>query len=179
MIKVVAGITRSGLTATMQMLSAGGYPCFGGWPAFEQYALGNLPWAECSGKAVKLVDTQLQWPPEGEYQVIRLARNLQHQADSLNKWNEVFGIPRVPRETYVRSLVRDYAAIDKWAEQQSRRTIVHFSDIIEKPRSVAQFLSGWLGADLDVERMAGVIVPRAIGCHPGLLELSMTDEYQA
>ena len=57
---IVAGLTRSGLSVTMQMLWAGGYPCLGRWPAFEQYAVGRVPWHLLPDRvAVKLVDAQL------------------------------------------------------------------------------------------------------------------------
>lgn len=88
---IVAGITRSGLTVTMQMLHAGGYPCMGEYPAFECFDIGKIPWRECEGFAVKAVDAQLQNPPDSACKVIRLRRNLVEQCKSINKWNNLFG----------------------------------------------------------------------------------------
>lgn len=50
---IVAGITRSGLTATMQMLAGGGFPCLGEYPGFEPYGVGQVPWQRCEGLAVQ------------------------------------------------------------------------------------------------------------------------------
>lgn len=69
---IVAGITRSGLSLTMQMLHAGGYPCEGEPPDFEPHPVGEMPWERCERRAVKLVDAHHQFPPAGSYDVIRL-----------------------------------------------------------------------------------------------------------
>lgn len=171
---IIAGVTRSGLTATMQMLHAGGFPCAGTHPAFEDFPMGQTPWSECHGKAVKLVDSHHHFPPTGDYRVIRLQRNLTEQAKSFNKWCRLlFGAAGAPLPRVVASLERDYRIIDEWASQQKAVLRVHFEDIVACPRLVAQTISSFVGTDLDVEAMVKVIVPRNAKCYPGLLELSM------
>ena len=101
---IVPGIARSGLTVTMQMLNAGGYPCVGEYPAFEKYNIGDIPWEECVGKAVKVVDTHIQFPPEGRYKVIFLTRDIKQQVKSQCKFLKfIAGIDSKPSSRYVKS----------------------------------------------------------------------------
>lgn len=84
---LVVGLTRSGLSLTMQMLHAGGHSCFGGPPAFDGYDLGKIPWRSVGMMAVKVVETHLQFPPRdfGPFRVIRLGRDFREQAKSF-RW---------------------------------------------------------------------------------------------
>ena len=173
---IVAGIARSGLTATMQMLHAGGYPCLGKYPAFEPFTLGNIKWDLASDKAVKSVDTQLQFPPRGKkYKVILLSRDFKQQAKSTNKFLNVIGVPSIKTSALVRSIKRDYAIINKWALKQ-RSFVLKFEDIINKPVETAGIISIFSGSNLKVNKMADVIIARTSDCHPEMLELDMIDK---
>lgn len=90
---LVCGCARSGLSLTMQLLYKGGYPCFGEYPAFEDYEIGQINYTENIGKAIKLVDTQLQFPPTGAYYVIVLHRDFKEQAKSTVKFLRALGMP--------------------------------------------------------------------------------------
>lgn len=171
---IVAGIARSGLTATMQMLNAGGYPCLGKYPAFEPFTLGNIQWNICHDHAVKSVDTQLQFPPPGKkYNVLLLSRDFKQQAKSTNKFlGVVASLPPVKVSSLVRVLKRDYLLVYKWARKQ-RTMILRFEDIISKPIKTAEDINIFVGGKLNVEKMADVIIDRSPDCHPELLELSM------
>lgn len=170
---IVAGIARSGLSLTMQMLHAGGYPCAGEPPAFEPCPVGCIPWKRYGGHAVKFVDAQLDLPPDGTYDVIRLRRNLQEQARSFNKWTAVMfrGVP-IPISKIVASFRRDYLVIDEWAKNH-HLLMLGFENLITDPRGSAILLRDWTGKDLDVDRMAACVVKRSPACYPGLLELSL------
>lgn len=175
---IVAGITRSGLSLTMQMLHAGGYPCVGHPPAFEEYPVGEIPWPEVRGKAVKVVDTHLHLPPPGRYFVIRLLRDLREQARSLNKWTSaMFRLPPAPISRIVASLRRDYATIDEWCFQQEKCLELRFEDILARPARAALDLCDFLGWDLDPARMREVVVTRPPECYGGLLEAELIRRY--
>lgn len=173
---IVAGITRSGMSVTMQMLDAGGVPCSGTYPDYEPFPMGTTPWSEVSGKAVKLVDAHLHFPPPGSYRVIRLYRNFTEQAKSFNKWTKAFFDAKpASRDKLVGSFVRDYRKIDEWAIPYP--TIgVHFEQIVEKPRYVAEKLAKFLGMSLDIEKMVSVVRPRSAECYPTLLEIELLND---
>ena len=86
---LVAGCARSGLTMTMQMLDAGGFPCLGEYPDYEPYNFGGLPWEHARGKALKIPDAheqlQISSPPFDDYLVITPRRDLRQQAESSGK----------------------------------------------------------------------------------------------
>jgi hypothetical protein len=169
---IVAGIARSGLTVTMQMLNAGGFPCFGEYPAFEDYPVFEVPWHECKGKAIKLVDSQMYPEPEGEYSIIRLHRDIKEQAKSQKKLMEaMFGKSRgIKTEIIEKSLIRDYKQIDEWAEKH-RTLHIHFEDIMNNPIDVAKRIAEFVAIPLDVIKMAAVVRERSSDCYPTLLEL--------
>ncbi len=83
---LILGMGRCGLTVTMQMLCAGGYPCYGAPPAFEVCNIDRIPFATLSGKAIKVLQPDNTfWPPKGEYHVITIQRDSQEQAKSMGK----------------------------------------------------------------------------------------------
>ena len=91
MITIVSGFGRCGSSLVMQMLEAGGMPCSGEYPAFEDEA-GNLLLADMlsldymqtlEGKAVKLLDPHRGKIPKGpEYHVLGCSRDYGEQARS-------------------------------------------------------------------------------------------------
>lgn len=169
----VAGIARSGLTATMQMLHAGGYPCAGERPAFEPYDVCRIPWKDCTGMAVKVVDAQIQTPPPGDYKIIRLNRNKTEQAKSTNKFVGAFcGLPPMSLGGLKNGLKKDYVIIDRWAKKYPT-LVLNFEDIINHPLVAASAVDKFVGGGLDTSKMARCIINRGPECHPTLLELVM------
>lgn len=176
---IVAGITRSGLSVTMQMLHAGGYPCEGDAPAFEKHPMGKIPWDECRDKAVKLVDSHHHFPPQGtECDVIRLKRTYREQIKSFNKWNSVFGLRELPEDKVLRSLIRDYDIIDEWVSRH-RTLLLNFEEIIRSPLQAAKKIAEFCQRHLDVAAMAAVVRKRDITCYPTLLELELLAQHEA
>ncbi len=170
---LVLGIARSGLTVTMQMLYAGGYSCAGERPAFEPFPMFGIPWDECKGKAVKVVDAQLQVPVPGNYNIIYLRRDLNEQAKSTNKFGSILsGMPEQPIKSLKNGLKKDYKAIDKWVKGHDVLRI-EFEDLIINSHEVASRINDFVGGDLDVAKMADTVIPRGPGCFDGLLELQM------
>lgn len=170
---IVAGIIRSGLTVTMQMLNAGGYQCFGAYPAFENYEIGKINWDEARGKAIKLVDAQLQFPPSGKYHVIRLHRNESEQAKSIAKFTSLIvghTISREDRRKIEKSLEPDYRKIDAWAKQQSALLNLRFEHIIRTPKYAAELIRDFVGVKLNIDKMVAVVEKRNPECYPTMME---------
>ncbi len=170
---IVAGIIRSGLTATMQMLDKGGYPCLGKFPGFEEYPIGEVPWRECEGKAVKLIDSHRQLPPKGQYHVIRLARDIDEQVKSHIKFMKLMGLHVRPERDWNAlkiNIVRDYQIIDEWASKQVKSIIVNFENFIKDPLTTALFIKSEFDISLDCEAAASAIVDRDPKCLDDFLE---------
>ena len=171
---IVAGITRSGLTVTMQMLQAGGYPCFGEYPAFENHELGKIPFKELHGKAIKVVDTHRQFPPPGDYYVIRLRRNYTQQAKSICKFINLFTtvLPNTRKaiREIERQLPKEYLKIDAWAKKQTAVMTLDFENIILSTKQSAEKIKEFTGESLDIEKMCGVVFKRETDCYPTMLE---------
>lgn len=156
----------------MQMLHAGGYPCKGEPPAFECFEIGQIPWSECNGFAVKIVDAQLQLPPPGNYRVIRLRRNLIQQARSMNKWLGMLGLPAGQVSRIAGSYRRDYAVIDEWAAAHPT-LVLDFEQIVTDKKRAAAAISAFAEMPLDIDRMASCVLERGPDCHPTVLELEI------
>jgi hypothetical protein len=182
---IVTGIVRSGLSMTMQMLHAGGYPCVGEPAAFEEHGIGTIPWVEYSGKmvAVKAVDGVHDLPPRplGPFDVIRLHRDLDQQACSTNKFNRLLGgLPVVSIRKYVKSFKREYHELDAFYKRD-RVLHLHFEKVLEDPLGQAERVVEWLEyrdhPELNVEAMAAAVVRRGPGCLGWLLEAGLIDRY--
>ena len=174
---IVTGIARSGMSLTMQMLDAGGFPVAGEWPAYEPYSLGKIPWDECRGKAVKVVDTHLQWPPRADseaYDVILLYRNANEQAKSVIKMASLAlrsdTNKRSDRRRIARSIQKDRARIHTWARRY-RTLELFFEDLTEHPASTANKIMRFLKVSMAAERMTSTVVRRKPECLPHLLEI--------
>lgn len=173
---LVCGITRSGLTLTMQLLDFGGFPVEGEYPAYECHGLGEIPWNKIKGKAVKVVDIHLQFPPKGKYHVIRLKRDLEQQTASIVKFTEYFvghKIDRQHRKRILKSTIKDYKKIDTWAKRQHSSIEVNFEDLIESTESQIKRIREFIGFELDTKKASSIVFDRKTGCYDGLLELKM------
>ena len=171
---VIAGITRSGLSLTMQMLEAGGIDCVGEWPAYEKYPMGSIQWEAIKGRAVKVVDTHRQLPPKGKYKVIRLHRSISEQSKSIIRFMDQIGGITVPMSNckkIARSLFYDYAIIDHWANKQDYVLRLKFEDLIKDKEQVANRLNVFLGGGLDTLKMQGVVIDRGVESQEELLEI--------
>lgn len=172
---IIAGITRSGLTATMQMLNAGGYPRLGTYPAFEEHAIDNINFEKEAGKAIKTIDTHHHFPPTGEYYVILLKRDHEQQAKSIIKFLRMMGIPAQKRDllNIKKSIQPDYNKILSWAKRQKAYIEIRFEDIIMKPYLTAAKIENFVGKELNVLAMAEIIIERSPNCYPTMLEAKM------
>ncbi|MCK5609317.1 hypothetical protein KAR91_46015 [Candidatus Pacearchaeota archaeon] len=171
---IVAGVTRSGMTATMQMLNAGGYSCAGEYPDFEPFGIGCIPWPECVGKAVKVVDTHLQFPPKnGDYKIILLKRDIKQQAKSMIKFLKACGFNmNVNMKAMKKSIKDDYKKIENWSKNYKTLKVT-FESIIDQPHITSLKITKFVGGEIDVSKMSDVIIKRSSDCVSELFELSM------
>ena len=177
---LICGCARSGLTMTMQMLYKGGYPCIGDYPSFEGYGIGEIPFEKCNGKAIKVIDTQLQFPPSGDYHIIRLSRNIKEQAKSQLKFLKLLGIPanRSDLNKIEKSLINDYKKIDNWAKRQNGYITLRFEEILANPENIINELIDFTDFDLNKKAMASTVIKRGPECYNGMLESEIIKNFE-
>lgn len=181
---VVAGLGRCGSSLTMQMLHAGGMPCVGPFPAFEdervrqRVALADVEaWR---GQAVKVLDPQRTGLP-GDVRVIWLDRDPKHQADSQAKFLRQLGELRADRATRRRIAQRLMVERAQALAVVGRRPVLQltFEALLATPGACADRMAAFVRdvAVLDVDRMVCAVLPRSPRCQPDLrIELALIDE---
>ncbi len=177
MITIVSGLPRSGTSLVMQMLAAGGYPILTdnvraadddnprGYLEFERVKSleRDASWlADAEGKAVKIVSFLLpKLPAEFEYRVIFVRRDLDEVLRSQAKMLERRGQPPGPDAAAMKGhFERHLQTVDGWLQQ--RAIAVHnceHRELIAEPAIHAQRIAAFLGSDLAIEPMAGVVDP--------------------
>lgn len=175
---IVAGVTRSGLTLTMQMLYAGGYPCVGTWPAFEDikepyHNQLTDPYLFFEGKAIKMVDTNVKFPKPGDYHVIRLKRDIDEQVKSYRKflkYNTGLTIEKMQVPLIRNSIKNDLKIIDEWGQKQSGFMFLSFEDILRDPQAWAGEIAEYIDYPLNLKAAAEVVAKRGPACLDYMLE---------
>lgn len=185
---IVAGLGRCGTSLTMQMLQAGGIPCVGEYPAFEDQrtditALDYRWLGEQRGRAVKLLD-----PHRGAHSlrtiyatVIWLDRDPTEQAKSQIKMSRAL-FPelqtwRTPVKGLRASLVKERsAALASTGHGVHSWLTLHFEEIVTGPMTAAQTIGKHLAADgfaFDWKKAWRVVRGRSPLCFDGLLEVEL------
>ena len=184
-ITLVCGFGRCGSSLVMQMLHAGGMPCVGKFPAFEdEHTLDEIPpkWmVENVGKAMKLLDPQRVKPPHGfSYKAVWLNRGYIQQARSQVKFLKI--LSGLGKESDVPKLVASYKrdkplAMTTLAAIGAEVIQLSFEDILVFPRTAAFKLSKLVG-DLDIDAMVDAVVPRPPECAVGLdMEMALIEKW--
>ena len=176
----VSGFGRCGSSMLMQMLHAGGVPCTGRAPAFEDNAVACAVTpeyvAEHAGHAVKVLDPQRVGLP-GFVRVIWMDRDTDEQARSIAKFTElVHGVrySREMRRSLPASLRRDRIAAMRVIGQRSVMNL-RFEYVLANPLAAAVLLRAFVAPlPLDIYPAAAQVRQRDSECAPGLdLELSL------
>lgn len=186
---IVSGFGRCGSSLMMQMLQAGGFPCVGEWPAFEDpesMALNlHSAWLRRqAGKAVKVLDPQLAGDdlfPHISRRVIWLDRDPKQQAKSFVKFGRVVsGLPfnRSHVSEMSKGFLRDRPLAHRALRTNDCKTLrVTFENMIKDPLAVATAVHVFLGfSSFDPVRAAGAVRKRSANCLPYLLEAEMVEE---
>lgn len=175
---VVSGLPRSGTSMAMKMLEAGGLPLVTDHERsadvdnpkgyFEDERVKDLAEAEdtgwvveARGKGIKVVSSLLPYLPRDlNYRLLFMRRNLQEvvasQAKMLERRSESSETSDERMLELYQSHLRRVSALLRHA-QHFRSIDLHYTAVLERPREEAERIRGFLGRDLDVERMAAVV----------------------
>jgi len=179
-IVVVSGLPRSGTSMAMRMLEAGGIRLLidgirtadvsnpNGYYEFELVKQldkgGDLAWlGDARGKAVKIISFLLTFLPETyEYKVIFMRRDLDEAIASQNAMLAQRGQPKGAEDDQIRRLYEDH--LEKVGRFLLNRPCfstlsMTYGDVVEKPALAAHRMNEFLGATLDVAKMAKVANP--------------------
>ena len=176
-VTIVSGLPRSGTSMMMQMLQAGGMPAYTdskrrpdednirGYLEHEKATqlARDAGWiAEARGRAVKIVAQLLAYLPVGErYRVILMDRDVREVIRSQEAM-----LDRMGRDGGALSSSRMMNALDIQLAQVERilarrddidACIVGYVEALSDPRGVAQRVASFVGGDLDVDAMVGVV----------------------
>jgi hypothetical protein len=174
---IVSGLGRCGSSLTMQMLSAGGMPCVGAFPDFEDEIVLHPLAADFitahSGMAIKVLNPHISTLPEGPaYAIIWLDRDPAEQAKSQVKMLNTALPPgdrlnHRARRAMTSSLRKERnTAVQALPKHNRCGLFTTFERIIDHPEAAAADLARFLAPefDLDAERMARVAIPRSAKC---------------
>ncbi|MBC7817770.1 MAG: sulfotransferase domain-containing protein [Planctomycetaceae bacterium] len=178
MITIVSGLPRSGTSLLMQMLASGGYPvlCDDERRADEDNPRGYFEYtpvrrleqdnhwlAQAEGKALKVVSPLLSHlPKDFNYRLIFMQRGLEEvlrsQAQMLIRKGQSAASHDPAMQLHFERHLR---AVETWVEQHSNvsRLTLAYAEVIAEPRFTAERLAEFLGTDLNVERMVGIVDP--------------------
>jgi hypothetical protein len=174
MITIVSGLPRSGTSLMMQMLEAGGLPLLsdGERKADPDNPKGYLEWerikqlpkdasiiAEAEGKVVKVISQLLLSLPEGhDYRVIFMQRPLPEVMKSQDKMLRRRGTyqPDADTSPIERAFQRHLVEVNQWLAGKPHVKVlrVHYHRVLREAGAVAEEVSKFLGAPLDVSAMA-------------------------
>ena len=188
---IVAGFGRCGSSLVMQMLNAGGVPCIGTHPDYEDMRAASsstILQVLTPGMAVKVLDPQhhLQHLDLTHARAIWLDRDTTEQAKSALKLLGLHGVntTRSMRHS-VRTLARSYAS----DRARALKTLGHastlamrFEDLLNEPKRAAEQIAQHIARPFDTLAAARQVIPRAPACSPGFeIEMSLlrhTPHYQ-
>jgi len=179
-ITVVSGLPRSGTSMAMKMLEAGGMSVVvdgirtadednpkGYYEDERVKDLGQMEdkgWlADSRGKVIKIISYLLKdLPPENNYRIVFLRRNLQEVLASQKKMLERRG---ETSETSDEKMVEIYEN-HLWRTNYLLRHAPHlesldldYKKVLEDPVGEAERLNSFVGGGLDVEKMVEVVDP--------------------
>ena len=162
----------------MQMLAAGGHPILTDQvrPADPDNPRGYLEYepvkalerdqswlALAEGQAIKVVSPLLnKLPPQFQYQVIFLRRDLDEILRSQDQMLQRRGQPAGPSPAVMKShFERHLKSLEDWLAKQPNFQVLYTShaDLIQTPRVSAEQLAAFLSRDLDVNAMQYVVDP--------------------
>lgn len=171
---VVSGLPRSGTSLTMQMLQAAKIPLLvdnvrpadesnpRGYFEFEpvkQMATGSNIWVEqATGKAVKIVSPLLPYLPSSyQYHIIFMTRDIGEIVAS----QKLMMYPQQPADNAQSEYQQHLDKIKSWlAIQPNIKTLyTEHHQAIQNTATVARSIADFLGRDLDINAMCGVIEP--------------------
>ena len=175
---IVSGLPRSGTSMMMKMLEAGGLPPMTdnirtadadnpkGYYEFERVKKlpdGDKEWVgEAHGKAVKVITALLEHLPPGHtYKLIFMRRNLDEILASQKKMLIRSGKPtdKVSDDELGIMYRKHLAKVESWLAGQPNISVldVNYNDMIRDPFPQIEKVRSFIGDEVDIEKMAGVV----------------------
>ena len=180
-IVVVSGLPRSGTSMMMKMLEAGGIPPLmdeireadadnpRGYYEFERVKKlekGDTEWLpQADKKAVKVISALLKHLPDTHtYRVIFMQRHMPEILASQRKMLVHRGedAESMDDERMAELFARHLADVQQQLARRENMDVlyVHYSEALQDPQTAAEQVAAFLGRELDVERMVGVVDPK-------------------
>jgi hypothetical protein len=177
-IVVVSGLPRSGTSMMMKMLEAGGQPILtdnlreadannpNGYYEFErvkQLTDGDFDWIpEAGGKVVKIVTgLVMSLPSSHKYKVIFMQRAMKEVLSSQKKMLGRLGMEddKVEDEKMKKIYQGHLKQVNAWIAKQPNIEVlyVNYNTMIGNPLDSLQKVNDFLGNEMDVNVMAGVV----------------------
>jgi len=177
-ITIVSGLPRSGTSLMMQMLAAGGMTLltdsqrkpdtdnprgYCEWEPIKQLPKQPNLIDEADGKVVKVI-TQLLMaiPPGRQYKVIFMERPLAEVLASQDEMLRRRGVADVVSHVAMTKAFQDHLAqVSAWLKTRADVTLCRqrYRKVLEDPLASAKAVADFLGADLNVQAMAGEVDP--------------------
>ena len=176
MITIVSGLPRSGTSVMMQMLVAGGLPALTdgerradednprGYFEFEpvKQTKRDPSWLErAEGRVVKMVSLLLfDLPGDRQYRIVLTQRDIGEVLASQAVMLRNLGRPPGPPDEEMRRIYEAHLRrLDGWLAERPQLPVlrVDYREVVRAPRETALRLAGFLGAGLDLERMAASV----------------------
>jgi hypothetical protein len=175
---VVSGLPRSGTSMMMKMLEAGGWAILTdnlreadannpkGYYEFErvkQMKDGDLAWLpDAVGKVVKIVTGLIMFlPSDYNYKVIFMQRDLNEVLSSQKKMLGRLGKvdDNIPDDKMAKVYEEHLKQVKGWLVRQPNVEVLHvnYNRMVADPTESLQKVNVFLGGDMNVEIMAGVV----------------------
>lgn len=176
----VAGLGRCGTSLVLQMLSKGGIPVLGEFPAYEPLEVGiidrNLPALFRCGKAFKFLDPHRDesFPWARTLKVIWLDRDYEEQAKSQIKMVEILGRIVVPQKRKAVRRMEKQLKLDRNASlvrlEDSGADIfeMQFEAILANPYTAARDIHSFLRIAFDEDAATASVIQRHPACRPDM-----------
>jgi hypothetical protein len=175
---IVSGLPRSGTSMMMKMLDAGGLPILTdnlreadannpkGYYEFErvkELPNGDYGWIpEAGGKVVKIVTGLIMnLPSDARYKVIFMQRAMKEVLSSQKKMLGRLGREddKVEDEKMKKIYQEHLKQVNAWIAKQPNIEVlyVNYNTMLDNPLESLQKVNEFLGGDMDVKVMAGVV----------------------
>ena len=126
--------------------------------------MSDKAWVRASrGKAIKVISYLLKdLPPDNFYQVIFMRRALEEVCASQNKMLDRRGEDNESSDDKMIDLYKDHLWRVNWmfrTQKNYARLEIPYRETVQDPQTQAERMREFLGMDLDVEKMVGVVDP--------------------
>jgi len=115
-------------------------------------------------------------PPDKDYIIIWMSRDKKEQSKSIAKFMQMLLGVRESKRTLARSFEKTIPSETRqcWRLLADHPLIeVRFEDVISNPNLEAERVAQFIGIQLDIDKMASVVIQRSTDCYPGMMETEL------